>query len=219
MYYSTELYHYGIKGMKWGVRRYRNEDGTLTNAGKKRYGTDLDINDKSRRNIAKIRKGEAYRRLDVAKENNPTNYTRIAELQGRVRGAKQAEKQAKRIDRGAKLSAKGQTIRGNNLKKAVVNAGAYVAANVILPKMLNHSLKNLYASGQYRQGHYNAAKALQSYGTIGIYSLAFAYDVKKSADNRAIRSFQNARASGASTIKTTGSTEYADVLKRRKKEG
>ena len=31
------LAHHGIKGMKWGVRRFRNEDGTLTEAGKKRY--------------------------------------------------------------------------------------------------------------------------------------------------------------------------------------
>lgn len=33
----NELYHHGIKGMKWGVRRYQNEDGSLTNAGKRRY--------------------------------------------------------------------------------------------------------------------------------------------------------------------------------------
>lgn len=31
--------HSGIKGMKWGVRRFRNEDGTLTEAGKRRYGS------------------------------------------------------------------------------------------------------------------------------------------------------------------------------------
>ena len=30
------IMHYGIKGMKWGIRRYQNEDGTLTEAGKKR---------------------------------------------------------------------------------------------------------------------------------------------------------------------------------------
>lgn len=35
---SEELYHWGIKGQKWGVRRYQNSDGTLTAAGKKRYG-------------------------------------------------------------------------------------------------------------------------------------------------------------------------------------
>lgn len=35
-----ELYHYGIKGQKWGIRKYQNEDGTLTSEGKARYGYD-----------------------------------------------------------------------------------------------------------------------------------------------------------------------------------
>lgn len=33
---NNELYHYGVKGMKWGVTRYRNSDGSLTLAGKKK---------------------------------------------------------------------------------------------------------------------------------------------------------------------------------------
>lgn len=37
-----ELYHYGKKGMKWGVRRYQNKDGSLTAAGKKRYYKEAD---------------------------------------------------------------------------------------------------------------------------------------------------------------------------------
>ena len=36
-----ELRHYGVPGMKWGVRRYRNVDGSLTGAGKKRLYKEL----------------------------------------------------------------------------------------------------------------------------------------------------------------------------------
>lgn len=34
---NQDLYHHGIKGQKWGVRRFQNEDGSLTPAGRKRY--------------------------------------------------------------------------------------------------------------------------------------------------------------------------------------
>lgn len=37
--FDNELYHHGIKGQKWGVRRYVNSDGTLTLEGKQRYGS------------------------------------------------------------------------------------------------------------------------------------------------------------------------------------
>ena len=38
----NELYHHGVKGQRWGVRRFQNPDGTLTNAGKKRQVRDLN---------------------------------------------------------------------------------------------------------------------------------------------------------------------------------
>lgn len=44
---QNELYHHGIKGQKWGVRRYQNPDGTLTNAGRKRKG----LSDKQKKTL------------------------------------------------------------------------------------------------------------------------------------------------------------------------
>lgn len=71
MEYYNELYHYGVKGMRWGVRRYQNKDGTLTAAGKNRYSKTIDINNIDRKDLIKmldngrdfvIKKGsEAYR--------------------------------------------------------------------------------------------------------------------------------------------------------------
>lgn len=37
---DSELYHSGVKGMKWGIRRYQNADGTLTEEGRARYGAN-----------------------------------------------------------------------------------------------------------------------------------------------------------------------------------
>lgn len=40
---EDSLYHHGVKGQKWGVRRFQNVDGTLTAKGKKHYGVSDDF--------------------------------------------------------------------------------------------------------------------------------------------------------------------------------
>ena len=59
------LMHYGVLGMKWGVRRYRNEDGTLTEEGKKRELKRLSKNGK-----VTISKGSDLMRVSTRSESD-----------------------------------------------------------------------------------------------------------------------------------------------------
>lgn len=65
--FEGELYHYGIKGQKWGVRRYQNDDGSLTPSGKKRYSDDSQINSIKRNETP--RKGLIQKRKDKLTEH------------------------------------------------------------------------------------------------------------------------------------------------------
>ena len=68
---TNELYHFGIKGMKWGVRRYQNEDGTLTPAGKKHYGNMSD--DKLQKSLYKQVKKARAKQSDWSNQWNVNN--------------------------------------------------------------------------------------------------------------------------------------------------
>lgn len=69
MIINGELYHHGVKGMKWGVRRYQRSDGSLTAAGKKRY-SDSPALAKQRSQMQSAKSildasTKAYRKADV----------------------------------------------------------------------------------------------------------------------------------------------------------
>ena len=66
---SEELYHWGIKGMRLGVRRYQNKDGTLTPAGKRRYADDP----KARSAVEAAKKNVKKANADYAKATNEYN--------------------------------------------------------------------------------------------------------------------------------------------------
>ena len=58
---KNDLYHHGILGQKWGVRRFQNKDGSLTSAGKKRYNDDI-ANAKIKVDETKLKYKEALKK-------------------------------------------------------------------------------------------------------------------------------------------------------------
>ena len=69
---DDELYHYGIKGQKWGVRRYQNKDGSLTPAGKKRRSSSDEARnmstDELRQKVRRLNNEQRY--IDLTKSSS-----------------------------------------------------------------------------------------------------------------------------------------------------
>ncbi len=91
---NTYLAHHGVKGMKWGVRRFQNPDGSLTGAGRRRYEKDAD------------RLGKAFKKWSEANYDHYKNvsYKMLVDKNGKpltgnkieVYNVKKAQKSAKK---------------------------------------------------------------------------------------------------------------------------
>ena len=77
-YSDEELAHHGIKGQKWGVRRFQNKDGTLTKAGVKRYqNSDGSLNEEGKKLISDTYANLATRASkDINEQDNTGNWVK-----------------------------------------------------------------------------------------------------------------------------------------------
>lgn len=138
--YDGELYHHGIKGQKWGIRRYQNEDGTYTEAGKKRRAplkTRLDAKKDAKEYArAKMYYGEGAgtrRKLIKAKVNQKSKDEAYKEEFDRYLAKQDMAKHAAkaRTERGARDAVKGVRKTGRGLVNAAVGNYAFAPASAI----------------------------------------------------------------------------------------
>lgn len=96
------LVHHGTKGMKWGVRRYQNKDGTLTPAGKKRYNKEMAKLKEEERVLKNRQKTQA--KFDKLEEKRKANADLKRSLDGKseTKAPKTPLKQPKPARKSAK---------------------------------------------------------------------------------------------------------------------
>ena len=100
----NELYHHGIKGQRWGVRRYHNADGSLSNAGLKKYAN------LSKKQMALSSK---LTRLDSKKTQLTESYKTVGHAKAEARTARLTERRNKlepRVSRIERRALKGKQL-------------------------------------------------------------------------------------------------------------
>lgn len=163
MYREDELYHHGVKGMKWGVRKYQNVDGSLTPAGEKRYGGSEVGRAKLAVKVAKKDYNKSYNEAYKYSRNHPvgqwTSKKKSAEADRRWNDAakkadalskaksdyKQAKKAAKENSQTAEQTGEKKGL--SDKQKKAIKVGAAIAGTA------------LAAYGTYKLNKYVKTKA------------------------------------------------------------
>lgn len=132
---DSKLYHSGVKGMKWGIRRYQNADGTLTEEGRARYGANSyqEMSPSQRANFDK----DMTTRSDKLKRNTAIGVglaATAASAAGLAWYLTKRKEHGKRVLAGKKAAETRkafETIRVKDVNAALIHTGSDSVAKIL----------------------------------------------------------------------------------------
>ena len=185
--YSDELCHYGIRGMRWGIRRYQNPDGTLTEAGRKRVLKLRDSNSRLTGKRDKLTKRMEFQTRKYANSISKANQ-KAAELRVKEYGLFTTKARADKLEyKASKLEARAaqKAMKIDRTKARIAKIDALVSKN-------NRKISELN-SAEISKGKDYAEKMTKAYdyfakngGSFYKSALSDPYSIKDAMDDFAL---------------------------------
>lgn len=174
---NDELQHWGVLGMKWGVRRYQNADGSLTAAGKKRYGTKANFekvqrakkaatsnakkkklrdkqNARTEAEVAKYKKKTGIIDDDTKKDSNTTNSSKPKNISEMTNAEIQAKIDRIRLEQTLASLQPKKISKGQKFAKALADVALKTWNNnpqKIVDKLIEQAFKEQKPLSEYEK--------------------------------------------------------------------
>lgn len=130
---NSYLEHHGIRGMKWGIRRFQNEDGSYTRAGLARYHYDEERYNEAKANRDSAR--NAYREGTGGKGAYLDSKAKLKAAKKQLSKAYDQVKKDKKADEGRRLYESGRRITASNISENWKQFGVAAAGNIAAAKL------------------------------------------------------------------------------------